>query len=113
MNTSRNHDRAPLGNHDAFANRKQFDANRTTAFTIVGPAGSGKTSIIEQLMMRLAPPLKAAVVMCNLAADRQISRITRHGYPAVALKEDNISASRIRHALSQLSLAGLDLLFIE
>jgi len=97
----------------ASANRRDFNASGTTAIAIVGPAGSGKTAIIEELMRRLSPALPCAVIMCNPAADRQISRITRHGFPAVAIEAEHISASRVREALPKLDLAGLGILFIE
>jgi hydrogenase nickel incorporation protein HypB len=97
----------------ASANRKDFSASGTVAIAIVGPAGSGKTSIIEELMLRLSPTLRSAVIMCNPAADRQISRITRHGFPAVAIEADNLSAVRVREALPKLNLSGLGALFIE
>jgi hydrogenase nickel incorporation protein HypB len=113
MNPLQLKDRSEPNDQAACANRRDFDASRTTVVTFVGPAGSGKTSIIEELMLRLAPPLRAAAMICNLAADRQISRITRHGYPAVAVKTDHISAVRVREALPKLGLTGLDLLLIE
>jgi hydrogenase nickel incorporation protein HypB len=104
---------AELNAEAARANRKDLDASRTTAITIFGPAGSGKTSIIENLMLRLSPPLRSAVIICNLAADRQVSSITRHGYQAVAVKTDRASAIHVRDAMSQFDLRGLDLLLIE
>jgi hydrogenase nickel incorporation protein HypB len=105
--------RSELNERAARANRENFDAAGVTSFTVVGPAGSGKTSIIEGLLLRLAPPLRSAVIMANLAADRQISRIMRHGYQTVPIKADTLAASHIRDVLPQLNLPDLDMLFIE
>jgi hydrogenase nickel incorporation protein HypB len=97
----------------ARANRHDFDAAGITVIAVVGPAGSGKTSVIEELLLRMAPPLRLAVMMCDVAADRHVTRITRHGYPAVAVNTDRASAVCVREALSKLDPVGLDLLIIE
>ena len=80
---------------------------------MVGPAGSGKTSAIEALLTRLDSELRVAVMVGNLAAERQVSRITRHGYQAVPLITDNLTAVHVRETLGQLDLRDLDLLVIE
>ncbi len=54
-----------------------------------------------------------AVIMGNLAAERQICRITRHGYPAVPIRTDRLTAHHVREALPQLDIGRLDLLIIE
>jgi hydrogenase nickel incorporation protein HypB len=106
-------DRSDANAKAAAANRAAFDAAGVTAFTVVGPAGSGKTSLIETLLLRLAPPTRCAFILANQAADRQISRITRHGYAAVPIKTDKISALQVQDAIQPLDLSQLDLLFIE
>ncbi len=100
-------------NQIARANRSDFGAAGTTVISIVGPAGSGKTSLIETIFLRIAPPVRAAVIVGNLAADRHISQFTRHGYPAVSVTTDHLEARHIREVLPSLNLAGLDLLLIE
>jgi len=97
----------------AKANRHDFDAAGVTVIAVVGPAGSGKSSIIEELLLRMAPPLRIAVMMCDAAADRHITRITRYGYPAVAVNTKRASAVCVREALPKLDFSGLDLLLIE
>jgi hydrogenase nickel incorporation protein HypB len=113
MNTVTLKDRVDQNETAARANRQAFDAAGVTVFTLIGPAGSGKTSLIETLLLRLAPPARCAFILANQAADRQISRITRHGYPAVAIKTDSISAVQVQDAVKRLDLSQLDLLFIE
>jgi DNA repair exonuclease SbcCD ATPase subunit len=57
MNGLSSKDRADLYERLAAANRRSLDVAGVTAFTIAGPAGSGKSSIIESLLLRLSPPL--------------------------------------------------------
>lgn len=106
-------ERFELNNQIARANREDFDAAGLTVISVVGPAGSGKTSAIEALLTSLDPKVRAAVMVGNLAAERQVSRITRHGYHAVPLVTDNLTAVHVRESLSRLDLRHLDLLIIE
>ena len=106
-------DPSDAGEKLARANRQAFDAAGVATFSIVGPAGSGKTSLVESLLLRIAPPLRSAVIMANLGADRQISRITRHGYQAIPIKADRLTANHVYEVLPQINLTDLNLLFIE
>ncbi|MGD0541247.1 MAG: hydrogenase nickel incorporation protein HypB [Tepidisphaeraceae bacterium] len=106
-------ERFELNNQIAQANRKDFDAAGLTAISVVGPAGSGKTTAIEALLTRLNTKVRVAVMVGNLAAERQVSRITRHGYQVVPLVTDNVTATHVRESLGQLDLKHLDLLIIE
>ncbi len=114
MNSQKIPDRSELAEQQAArANREAFDAAGVTVISIIGPAGSGKTSVIEELMLRLAPPLRIAVMMCDAAADRHIAKICRYGYPAVAINTNRANALGIRDALPRVDLSGLDFLLIE
>lgn len=113
MNVLTLKERFEMNHQIAKSNRKTFDAAGVTVISIVGPAGSGKTSAIEALLTRLNPKLRVAVLVGNLAAERQVSRITRHGYQAVPLVTDYVAAVHVRESLSQLDLQNLDLLLIE
>jgi len=113
METFTLNERFELNSQIAQANRKDFDAAGLKVISVVGPAGSGKTSAIEALLTRLDPKLRVAVMVGNLAAERQVSRITRHGYQAVPLITDNLTAVHVRETLGQLDLHDLDLLVIE
>jgi hydrogenase nickel incorporation protein HypB len=113
MKTFTLNERFQLNSQIALANRKDFEAAGLKVISVVGPAGSGKTSAIEALLTRLHPKLRVAVIVGNLAAERQVSRITRHGYQAVPLITDNLTAIHVRETLGQLDLHNLDLLVIE
>jgi len=97
----------------AQALRKRFDSHRVIVASVVGPAGSGKTSMIEALLLRLDPNVRAAVIIANLGADRQTRRITQHGFAAVAIQTDKLTAELVGESLSQFDLRALDLLLIE
>lgn len=106
-------ERFELNNQIAQTNRKDFDAAGLRVISVVGPAGSGKTSAIEALIIHLDPKVRVAVMVGNLAAQRQVARITRHGCQAEALITDNLTAIHVRESLGQLDLPNLDLLIIE
>ncbi len=93
--------------------RKRFEAQGVTVASVVGPAGAGKTSLIEALLLRRDPQTRAAVMIANLGADRQVARIAQHGIPAVPIQTDNLTAELVGESLGQLDLPQLDLLLIE
>lgn len=106
-------DRCDLNCRIARANREDFDAAGLKVLSMVGPAGSGKTTAIEALLMCLEPKIRVAVMVGGLAASRQVSRLTRHGYHAVPLITDQLTAAIVRDSLGRLDLNDLDLLVIE
>src|SRR5271154_7632688 len=108
MKTVTLNERFELNNQIAQANRRDFDAAGLKVISVVGPAGSGKTSAIEALLTHLDPKVRVAVMVGNLAAERQVSRITRHGFQAVSLITDNLTAVHVRETLGQLDLHDLD-----
>jgi hydrogenase nickel incorporation protein HypB len=106
-------ERVEANNQVAQANWKDFDAAHVTVVSVVGPADSGKTSIIEALLSRLDPKIGAAAIIANPTADREVSRIIRHGYQAIPLLTDDLTAQQVRETLPRLDLHHLDLLLIE
>jgi hydrogenase nickel incorporation protein HypB len=93
--------------------RKTFDAAGVTAVAFVGPVDSGKTSIVEALLLRLAPAVRAAVVMGDPLAEKKIARIRRHGYQGVAVVTHDLTPHQLREAAGHLDLDQLDIVFIE
>ena len=63
--------RFELNNQIARANRAAFDAAGVSVISIVGPPGSGKTSLIEALICHLDRRVRTACIVGNLAAARQ------------------------------------------
>jgi len=105
--------RFELNDQIARANRANFDAAGITTISLIGPAGSGKTSLIEAMLPRLNSKLRIAVIVADLAAERQVERISRHRCQAIPLLTNDLAAINVREALSQLNLKNFDLLLIE
>lgn len=105
--------RFDLNTQIARANRASFDAAGVTTVSLVGPAGSGKTALLEAMLAQLNPKIRTAAIIGDLAAERQVERIARHRCKAVPLVTDNLAAINVREVLSQLNLNELDLLLIE
>jgi hydrogenase nickel incorporation protein HypB len=105
--------RFDLNNRVARANRVNFDAAGVTVISLVGPAGAGKTTLIEATLSRLDAKLRVAVIVGGLAAERHVERIARHGCQAVAMVTDNLGAINVREAIGQVNLHELDLLLVE
>jgi hydrogenase nickel incorporation protein HypB len=105
--------RFDLNSQIARANRASLDAAGVTAISLVGPAGSGKTSLIEALLSRLDAKLRTAAIVADLAAERQVERIVRHGCKAIPIVTDNLAAINVRDSLAKFNLNELDLLLIE
>ena len=97
----------------ARAIRGELDAAGVRAISLVGPAGSGKTSVIAGLLERLNPAMRVAVLVGNLAANRQVERLARCGPTTIPMVTDNLTALHVRQALDRLDLHQLDLLLIE
>jgi hydrogenase nickel incorporation protein HypB len=105
--------RFDLNHQIARANRARFDAAGVTTISLVGPAGSGKTTLVEALLARLDSGLRTAAIIADPAAERQVERIARYGCLGIPLLTDNLAAINVREALGQLKLETLDLLLIE
>ena len=82
----------------------------------MGSVGTGKTSLIAQLIGRLKGQYRIAAVAGDLTTTIDADLLASHGVPVVQIntgKECHIDANLIRKALGQLDLPALDLIFIE
>ncbi len=109
---------AILGENDrvAAANRARFDAHRLLTLNLMSSPGSGKTSLLEATIRRLGRDFRIAVIEGDLATENDAERIRACGVPAVQITTGNachLDATMVRDALEQLSLAELDVLFVE
>ncbi len=85
------------------------------SFDFMGSIGSGKTLLIEHLIDSL-PKRNIGVIVGDVMGDDDYKRIKLHDVPVVNIntgKECHLDAHLIHHALSQLNLSAIDLLFIE
>ena len=98
-------------------NAAHLKSHHVRGFDLLGGIGSGKTALIEQLVPRLkARGLRAAAIAGDVFGDDDFRRITSLGIPAENVntgKECHLDAHMVEHALDQLPLDEIDLLFIE
>ncbi len=105
------------------ANEKLADENRqllvkygVKAIDIMGAIGSGKTTLIEQLVKRLKNKYRIAAFNGDVTTNIDAELIARHGIDVVQIntgKECHLDANLVRKALEKIDLGGMDLLFIE
>jgi len=69
--------------------------------------------LIEALLSRLDPKIRAAVIVGNRAAAREAERLACRGIQAVPLVTDNLTAGFVRGLLGHIDVKKLDLLLIE
>ncbi|MCX7722851.1 MAG: hydrogenase nickel incorporation protein HypB [Verrucomicrobiae bacterium] len=100
----------------AAENRALFKAKEITAVNLVSSPGAGKTTLIEATLDRLRNKVRCAVIVGDLATQRDAERIRKHGVQAVQVTTGTVchlDAQMVAAALEQLHLDGLELLFIE
>lgn len=106
------------------ANRKLADKNaellkENSIFTIdfLGSIGSGKTLLIENILDILkGQGKKGAAIAGDVAGDDDYKRFMTHDVQAKSIstgKECHLDAHLISHALEDLNLEDIDILFIE
>jgi len=88
-----------------------------TAFDILGSIGSGKTSIIEKAVPVLAEKgLQIGAIAGDVFGEDDYKRMKMLDIPVINLNtgtECHLDAHLVYHALAQLPLEKLDILFIE
>jgi hydrogenase nickel incorporation protein HypB len=97
-------------------NREILRKKGVKAIDILGSIGTGKTSLIEKLVMELKRKYRIAVFKGDLTTTIDAELIERHGVQTVAIntgKECHLDANLVKKALNKLDLGNLDLLFIE
>ncbi len=97
-------------------NRKVLNEAKVKAFNVMGAIGSGKTSLIETAIIHLKNEFKIAVIAGDVIAEFDSSRFRKLGIPVVPTntgKECHLDAHLVQHALEQIQLNEIDLLFIE
>jgi hydrogenase nickel incorporation protein HypB len=98
-------------------NRAMMKNNGVRSVDLMGSIGSGKTLLIEKLVMLLQEKgIKPGVVTGDVVGDDDFKRITSLGVPAVNIntgKECHIDAHLAEHALEDMQLPELDVLFFE
>jgi hydrogenase nickel incorporation protein HypB len=102
--------------HQAAHNREHFDAEDVFVVNLMSSPGAGKTGLLEATIKLLAGRLSVAVIEGDLATENDAKRIRAAGAPAVQITTGNachLDAAMVHGALNCLSLAPIDILFIE
>jgi hydrogenase nickel incorporation protein HypB len=96
--------------------RNNLAGKGITAINIISSPGSGKTTLLETTLQKLGEKLRTAVIVGDPFGTADGERIEAAGGTAVQLNTEgscHLTAPMIAAALSELSLDGLRLLFIE
>lgn len=97
-------------------NRRRLREHGVRAIDVMGSVGSGKTSLIEQLVKLLRDRHRIVAFKGDLTSKIDSERIERLGIQAVQIntgRECHLDANLVKKALGKLDLTKLDLLFIE
>ncbi len=97
-------------------NRKLLDKYNVKAFDFSGAIGSGKTLLIEKLIDELKNNYRIACIAGDVIAKYDAERLEKKGVKVIPLntgKECHLDAHLVSHALEELNLEDIDILFIE
>jgi len=97
-------------------NRKILDEYKIQAIDIMGSIGTGKTSLIKNLVFHLKGKYEIGVIAGDLTTTIDADRIEKEGIKVIQVntgKECHLDANLIKKALKKFDLGALDLLFIE
>lgn len=97
-------------------NRGFFQARKLLVLNVLSSPGSGKTTLLTETIRILEPELKCGVIVGDLATDNDARRLGETGAPVVQITTGTVchlEAEMVGRALTQIDLAGLQLLIIE
>jgi len=103
-------------NRYAGQNRALFREKGIFALNLVSSPGSGKTTILERTLADLSGELRCAVIEGDQQTDNDALRIAATGVPVRQINTGagcHLDAHMVGHALEELSIAELEILFIE
>jgi hydrogenase nickel incorporation protein HypB len=104
-------------NRIAHDNAHLLKEHGVRAFDLLGAIGSGKTALIEKMVPELVRRgLRGGAIAGDVYGDDDFRRIVATGIPAVNAntgKECHLDAHLVEHALGDLPLDTIDILFIE
>lgn len=95
-------------------NQEKFDKANVFCVDFVGAIGSGKTSLIEEIIDNVDD--KIGVIAGDVISKFDAGRIESHNVPVVGLntgKECHLDAHLVGHGLKDMPLDDIDYLFIE
>ncbi|MDZ4171819.1 MAG: hydrogenase nickel incorporation protein HypB [Methanobacteriaceae archaeon] len=95
-------------------NQKILNDSNVFAVDVLGAIGSGKTSLIENLIQEIKYPV--AVIAGDVISKFDAGRFEQYNVPVIGLntgKECHLDAHLVEHAFHDLPLDEVDVLFIE
>lgn len=95
--------------------RSLFDEKDIVAIDFMGSIGSGKTLVIEKLI-ELLKDKRIGVIVGDVTGDDDYKRIKKYGVQVVNIntgKECHLDAHLIEHAVENLNLDDIQILFME
>lgn len=107
-----------LKNNDniAMKNKKFLDSKGIYTINLLGSPGSGKTSLLEEMIEETDKEINMAVIEGDLYTDKDAKRIEKHNIDVVQVNTGgacHLEASMITDALKHINIEGLDFLVIE
>lgn len=96
--------------------RAWLDEHEVRAVDLLGSVGSGKTSLVIELVQRLRGRLRIAVIAGDVTTRVDADRIEEHGVPVLQIQTGgmcHLDTDLVREALEHMDLDALDLVLIE
>lgn len=100
----------------ADANKKRLDALKIKCFDIMGAIGSGKTTLVKNIVHMLKDRHRIAAIDGDVTTSIDADLIGEEGIEVVQIntgKECHLDANLVKKAIDKLDLKNLDILFIE
>lgn len=100
----------------AQGNKRLLDKHKILAVDVMGSIGSGKTSLIKNLVSQLKENYRIGAIAGDLTTTIDADRIKDEGVEVIQVntgKECHLDANLIGKALKKFDLKALDILFIE
>jgi hydrogenase nickel incorporation protein HypB len=97
-------------------NKQVFKNYGIKAIDVMGSVGTGKTSLIEQIVHTLKDNYRIAVIAGDLTTTIDADRIAKYGAEVIQIntgKECHLDANLVKKALRKIDLTTIDVLFIE
>ena len=97
-------------------NRGYLDAHGVHCLDVMGSVGSGKTTLIIELLRRLKGKMRVGVIAGDLTTRIDADRIEAEGVPVLQIQTGgmcHLDPPLVRRAFEKLDLDDLDLIIIE
>ena len=107
-----------LGENDRIAaeNRQLFHDEKILVINLMGSPGSGKTSLLEKILSKLAEKINVAVIEGDLFTAKDAERIERQNIPVIQINTAggcHLDAAMVKRAAESLNLDKINLLIVE